>query len=121
MAKIKCDTCGQEFYADEIISFTSVAGVTKVEHICFACEIKEEEAREYINFGDVARGKLGLQCQYASRYVHGLLEDWPNLGKGLRFKGDAINNYHSLLIHKDDVDEFVKRVQEFWKERERRI
>jgi len=32
------------------------------------------------------------------------------LGDGLRFKGNT-NNYHSLKIHKDDVEEFVWRYE----------
>ena len=71
-----------------------------------------EEENEYVDFGDVSRGELGLQCQYGSRYVDGKIERWPNLGEGLRFKGNT-NNYHSLKIHKDDVDEFVHRVKSY--------
>lgn len=67
----------------------------------------------FVNFGDVvARGRLRQQCQYASRYVDGKIEGYPNLGNGLRFKGDS-GNYHSLRIHGDDVDEFVRRVEEY--------
>jgi hypothetical protein len=32
----------------------------------------------------------------------------------LRFKGDP-RDYHFLLIHKDDVEEFVRRVLEYLK------
>lgn len=63
--------------------------------------------QEYVKFGDVARDQCGQQCQYASRYVDGR-HGSPNLGEGLRFKGDPAD-YHFLMIHKDDVDEFVRR------------
>lgn len=66
---------------------------------------------DYLNFGDFARAIMGLQCQYAARYVDGKLDGWPNLGKGLRFIGNT-NNYHSLRIHKKDADEFLKRHKE---------
>ena len=69
------------------------------------------ENPDYVCFGDVARGQLDQQCQYASRYVDGRY-DYPNLGVGLRFIGDACD-YHSLQIHKDDVEEFVHRVKEY--------
>ena len=66
------------------------------------------DEKDYIGFGDVSRGKLGLQCQYGSRYVDGVLEGWPCLGYDLRFLGST-NSYHSLKIHKDDVQIFVDR------------
>jgi len=75
---------------------------------------------EYVSFGDVARKYLSSQCQYACRYtgidvtgngVHNhVWDDYPDLGQGLRFQGNT-NNYHSLMIHKNDVAEFVKRYQ----------
>ena len=39
--KIKCDKCGKEKSPEDIISFSQVAGITPVEHICLDCE-KEE-------------------------------------------------------------------------------
>ncbi len=65
----------------------------------------------FIEFGDVSRGELGKQTQYGSRYVNGFQGEYPNLGEGLRFEGDA-DNYHSLKIHKDDIKEFVRRFKE---------
>ena len=70
------------------------------------------DALIYVNFGDVSRKRLGLQCQHGSRYVDGAIDGWENLGKGLRFKGKA-SDYHSLKIHKDDVEEFVRRYKEY--------
>lgn len=61
----------------------------------------------YIIFGDLAREKLGMQCQYASRYVDGRL-GYKNLGDGLRFIGDP-KDYHTLKIHQDDAKIFVER------------
>jgi hypothetical protein len=63
----------------------------------------------FVDFGDIARGELRQQSQYASRYLNGKMEGYPNLGDGLRFEGDPLN-YHSLRIHKDDIAEFVQRV-----------
>lgn len=68
---------------------------------------------KYIAFGEhVAHKRLNQQCQYASRYIDGRIEGYPNLGEGLRFKGET-SDYHSILIHEDDVDEFVRRVEEY--------
>jgi hypothetical protein len=70
---------------------------------------------DFVRFGDIARGRLGEQAQYASRYIDGRL-DYPNLGKGLRFEGDP-SDYHDVRIHKADVEEFVRRWQEHKEQR----
>lgn len=67
---------------------------------------------EYIDFGDLVRGKLGMQCQYASRYLDGTIEGYPCLGEGLRITG-SLDMYHTLLIHKDDATEFIRRMTEY--------
>lgn len=74
---------------------------------------------EYVSFGDIARSKLGMQCQYASRYVDGAypneypdLASDPALGTPLRIYGDS-GNYHSYMIHKDDVDALVHRISQY--------
>lgn len=66
----------------------------------------------FVEFGLVAHGLLKQQSQYASRYIDGVIGDSPNLGEGLRFKGDP-RDYHFVKIHKDDIAEFVKRVREY--------
>lgn len=77
---------------------------------------------EYVPFGDVARGHLDMQCQYASRYLTGT-GSAPRLGDDLRWHGgdpDALwralspdGNYHALRLHRDDVDTFVTRAQDW--------
>lgn len=49
-----------------------------------------------------------MQCQYGARYVRGD-HGFPALGADLRVEGN-IRDYHSMTIHADDVDEFVRRV-----------
>lgn len=76
---------------------------------------------DYVDFGDVARSRLGMQCQYASRYVGGLcdyqnLTSDPTQGRTLRFMErsrpvSSSSDYHCLRIHRDDVEEFVARVE----------
>jgi hypothetical protein len=66
----------------------------------------------WVSFEEAA-DKIGIQSQYASRYVRGD-EDHANCGnpgsvRAIRFRGDP-DDYHDLLIHKDDVDDFVSRV-----------
>jgi len=68
----------------------------------------------FVSFGDAAR-KIGIQSQYASRYVAGgdgyaNCGSDPALGRALRFQGDP-GDYHDLKIHVDDVDEFAARVR----------
>lgn len=75
-------------------------------------KVFELDHNGFVSFGDVARKILGSQCQYASRYIEGSIPGYPNLGEGLRFQGSP-GHYHSLIIHHQDVDEFVKRYNEF--------
>jgi len=69
---------------------------------------------DYVDFGAVAQ-KCGEQCHYASRYLDGR-HGFPYLGEGIRFK-NLSENYHFLLIHKDDEAEFVRRVLAYRKEK----
>lgn len=77
---------------------------------------EEKESRReregFVSFNDIARNSLNQQSQYASRYIDGTKEGYPNLGEGLRFDGRA-DDYHDVCIHKDDVEEFVRRVKEY--------
>ena len=70
------------------------------------------DTSDFVNFGDVARKRLKMQCQYASRY-HGGLHGSPDLTRGLRILGTPAD-YHSMMIHKGDVGEFVKNVCDYW-------
>lgn len=53
--------------------------------------------------------RLG-QNQYASRYADGR-HDSPNLGEGLRWRGNP-SDYHFLMIHHEDLVIFHERVKE---------
>ena len=57
---------------------------------------------DYVELGDVCRKRLGMQCQYGSRYANDLCKD-------LRYIGTTAD-YHSMQIHRDDVEEYVGRV-----------
>ena len=75
-----------------------------------------ESKSEYIDFGDFSRKHLGLTCQQGSKYVEGVIDNYPELGQGLRFLGNN-NNYHSLKIHKDDVQTFLNRFNDYMETR----
>jgi len=65
----------------------------------------------YISLGDLSRGSLGMQAQYASHYAD---PHWRNeytyCGDGLRIIGTSAD-YHNMLIHEDDAHIFVARVK----------
>lgn len=63
----------------------------------------------WVRFGDVAISRCRMMAQYASRYIDGR-NGQPNLGQGLRFRG-RVEDYHRVLIHADDVEEWVRRWQ----------
>ena len=67
-----------------------------------------EDITAYIPFGEVARQRCGMQCQYASRHLSD--EFGADLGSDLRWFGDT-HRYHGLMIHKVDADEFVRRAR----------
>lgn len=80
----------------------------------------EIDSEGFVLLGDIARGLLGRQAQYISSFADGLDGDTPNLSEGLNFKnmlntrtGEATGNFHEYRIHKDDIEEFVKRVTEY--------
>ena len=58
---------------------------------------------DYVRFGDVARRRLGMQCQYACHYL-----EQPEIVENARWRG-RVADYHGLTIHKDDVENFVER------------
>lgn len=67
-----------------------------------------QNVTDYIRFGEIARDLCGMQCQYARHYLAGN-SNTPSLGDDLRWYGDT-ERYHNLMIHREDVDEFVRRV-----------
>lgn len=64
----------------------------------------------FISFGDVSRNILHQQCQYGSKYINGVVRGYPKLGEGLRFNGGEGGDYHSIGIHPEDIEEFVRRM-----------
>jgi hypothetical protein len=74
----------------------------------------------YVNFGDVSRNELGIQCQYGARFIVGRdipgCEDEPDLGQGLRFRNLDIGDYHSIEIHIDDIPELLRRFKAYKQE-----
>ncbi len=70
----------------------------------------KEDKDGYVNFGDVSREFIST-CQQGIKYTGGWEWDgYPNLGEGLRIKGNR-EDYHSVKIHKDDIDEFIRRYE----------
>lgn len=68
-----------------------------------------ENTEDYVRFGDVARDRCGMQCQYARHYLGGE-HGSTDLGSDLRWFGET-EDYHRLMIHREDADEFVRRVR----------
>lgn len=78
-------------------------------------ETFEVDENGYVEFGIVSGKLLGKQSQYGARYIDGNFpKEYPNLGEGLRINGNP-NDYHSWRIHKDDIEEFVRRYNEYLK------
>lgn len=69
--------------------------------------------KDYANFGDVCRNELGITCQYGFYLLHGLRGS-EKMIEGLRIIGET-NSYHSLKIHKEDVQKFKDKYKAFVK------
>jgi len=67
--------------------------------------------KDYVDFGDVCRNQLNMQCQSGYYRLKGL-QGYPVMGKGLRVIGNDFN-YHSLRIHKDDIQKFKDRIDAY--------
>lgn len=74
------------------------------------------DSEGFVRFGDVSLYVLGVQTQYAARYLEGL-GDSPKLSEGLRYVLSAGGNYHSYRLHMEDVEVFVLRVKSIYMNR----
>lgn len=72
----------------------------------------------FILVGDIARGELKRQMQSIASFIHRFDPEVEHLGKGLRFQNvsETTDNYHQYMIHKDDVNAFIQRVKDYYKE-----
>lgn len=74
----------------------------------------EADKDGFVDFGEISRNLLNKQSQYGGDFVFGV-RGCPNLTEGLRVVGEK-THYEGIKIHKDDINEFVKRYQDFQKE-----
>jgi len=74
------------------------------------------ERAYYVEFREASRA-CRMQSQYCCEYIDGFRRK-PALGEGLRFHNwpNSGGDYHAILIHKDDLQTFVDRVQAHRKE-----
>src|SRR3989338_5286644 len=77
----------------------------------------------FVKLGDVTRGLLGRQTQYISRFIDNTDSEYPNFVNSLKFKNvfkegqeKGSGNYYDYKIHKDSIEEFVKRVKNYYGE-----
>jgi hypothetical protein len=69
---------------------------------------QSDPANDYISFREIS-DSVGMQSQYASRYLNGSLGS-TNLGEGIRYLGDTAE-YHDLKIHLEDAPTFCERLR----------
>lgn len=66
----------------------------------------------FLRLGDVDRGDFGgRQVKNIASFLDGS-ED-VNLGENIRYKGGS-GNYTDMKIHIDDLETFIKRIEEFY-------
>lgn len=86
--------------------------------------VREIETNKNITkVGDISKRLLGgRQTQYISRFIDKLDPEYDFLGEDLHFKnvfskeGKGTGSYHDYMVHKDDIDELVKRVKDYYGE-----
>ena len=69
----------------------------------------------FIFIGDFATQELKRQSKSVASFLDGEegLEPEINFGTGLKFKGTS-GNYSDMKIHIDDLEEFIKRVRNYY-------
>ncbi|MBP6854943.1 MAG: hypothetical protein KBD26_01780 [Candidatus Pacebacteria bacterium] len=77
----------------------------------------------FVKLADIAYRLLGgRDTEYISRLVDKLDSEYEFLGEDLNFKnvfdknGTGTGSYHDYMLHKDDIEEFVKRVKDYYGE-----
>lgn len=71
---------------------------------------KYEMDGDYVNISNVS-SLLEMQNQYLSNYLD-LTPKYLKFSDGIRTHRETKGNYHSIMIHKEDVEEFIRRVRE---------
>lgn len=69
----------------------------------------------FIYVGDFATQELKRQSKSVASFLDGEEGAEPdiNLGNGIRFTGSS-GNYSDMKIHVDDLEEFIKRVRNYY-------
>jgi len=69
----------------------------------------------YLKIGDFSTQELQRQSKSVAAFLDGDEGTNPdiNLGTDLKFQGSS-GNYSDMKIHTDDLEEFIKRVRDFY-------
>ena len=69
----------------------------------------------FVYVGDFAIQELKRQSKSVASFLDGEEGTEPdiNLGNGIRFKGSS-GNYSDMKVHVDDLEEFIKRVRNYY-------
>lgn len=73
------------------------------------------DAKGYVQVGDFATPEFQKQAKSIAAFLDGDGDPKAetNLGTGLRYTGDS-GNYSGMRLHIGDLDEFVRRVREYY-------
>lgn len=77
----------------------------------------------FVKLADIAYRLLGgRDTEYIGRLIDRLDTEYEFLGENLHFKnvfsdeGEGTGSYHDYMIHKDDTEELVKRIKDYYGE-----
>ena len=71
------------------------------------------DSNGFISLSAFSTKELKRQTKNVASLLDG--SEGENLGEGLKYQGES-GNYSDMKIHIDDLEEFLKRVNEFYKQ-----
>jgi hypothetical protein len=79
--------------------------------------LSKADSSGYIDIGEFATQELRRQSKNVASFLDGDegSNNDVNLGEGIRFTGTS-GNYSDMKVHIEDLDEFVRRVKEYYGE-----
>ncbi|MBP9782708.1 MAG: hypothetical protein KBC50_03195 [Candidatus Pacebacteria bacterium] len=77
--------------------------------------IAKADKEGFVSIGDFATQELKRQSKSIAAFLDGDEGIQPeiNFGEGIRFKGSS-GNYSDMKVHVDDLEEFIKRVRDYY-------
>lgn len=75
--------------------------------------ISKTDGEGYVRLGEISRSDFNeRQIKNIASFLDG--SEGVNLGENIRYEGNS-GNYTDMKIHIDDLEDFVRRIKEYYK------